>query len=639
MGLEPKRYVIGTAGHIDHGKTMLTRVLTGVNTDRLKEEQERNISIEPGFAPLTLPSGLTVSIIDVPGHEKLIRQMVAGVAGIDFVLLVVAADEGVMPQTREHLSILDLLGVKNGLLLLSKIDRADPDLLPIIEEDLRGLTRGTFLEGAPLLRISSATGEGIDHLLQVLDEKLPCIEQRKSEAPFRLPVDRSFIVKGAGTVVTGTVQSGSTGPGEELEVLPGGKRVKVRQAQVHSQTVPIVQAGQRAALNLSGINREEVFRGQTVVQPGIWSTSRRIDIRAVSLPELDFSLRQRSLVTLMIGTSEVFAELILYDRKEWKPGEEIYASLVLREPVVAAHGERFILRRPTPATTIGGGEVAEAAALKRKISPASAEEIRQVWVGGLTARILRALDRTLLLTFREIQSVSGEGEATLHAELKALEEAGRILPVASGFASVNTLTRIGEEMTDWLISYHREHPMIPGVPKAEWSARFLPDLDTKEVNTLLAMWEKQRMLIQRGEYISLHSFTPDLPARWKPAVAQVMNRLQREGWTPTEWETLLQEAGIPAKPGEDIRGYLIREATLVPLTEKLLMHREAYDRAVDLAAKTIRREGSLSMQLAKECFGLSRKYLVPLLELMDKKGITRRVGDKRILIQEEKASR
>lgn len=444
MGLEPKRYVIGTAGHIDHGKTMLTRVLTGVNTDRLKEEQERNISIEPGFAPLTLPSGLTVSIIDVPGHEKLIRQMVAGVAGIDFVLLVVAADEGVMPQTREHLSILDLLGVKNGLLLLSKIDRADPDLLPIIEEDLRGLTRGTFLEGAPLLRISSATGEGIDHLLQVLDEKLPCIEQRKSEAPFRLPVDRSFIVKGAGTVVTGTVQSGSTGPGEELEVLPGGKRVKVRQAQVHSQTVPIVQAGQRAALNLSGINREEVFRGQTVVQPGIWSTSRRIDIRAVSLPELDFSLRQRSLVTLMIGTSEVFAELILYDRKEWGPGEEIYASLVLREPVVAAHGERFILRRPTPATTIGGGEVAEAAALKRKISPASAEEIRQVWVGGLTARILRALDRTLLLTFREIQSVSGEGEATLHAELKALEEAGRILPVASGFASVNTLTGSGK---------------------------------------------------------------------------------------------------------------------------------------------------------------------------------------------------
>lgn len=638
MGLEPKRYVIGTAGHIDHGKTMLTRVLTGVNTDRLKEEQKRNISIEPGFAPLTLPSGLTVSIIDVPGHEKLIRQMVAGVVGIDFVLLVVAADEGVMPQTREHLSILDLLGLKNGLLLLNKIDQADPDLLPIIEEDLLELARGTFLEGAPILHISSVTGEGIDQLLQVLDQKLPHIEQRKSEAPFRLPVDRSFIVKGAGTVVTGTVQSGSTGPGEVLELLPGGKRVKVRQTQVHSQTVPMVQAGQRAALNLTGVDREEVFRGQTVVQPGIWSTSRRIDIRAVSLPDLDFSLRQRSLVTLMIGTSEVFAELILYDRKEWKPGEEIYASLVLREPVVAGHGDRFILRRPTPSATIGGGEVAEPAAVKRKIHPSSAREIRQTFVGGLSVRILRELDQALLLTFRELQSLSGEGEATLCAELEALKEVDRILPVASGFAAVDTLTRIEEEMRIWLTSYHQEHPMLPGVPKAEWAARFLPDLGTKEVNILLEMWEERRILNQKGEYIALHSFTPDLPDQWKPAVNQVVNRLQKEGWTPTEWETLLQEAKIPAKFGEDIRGFLVREAILVPLTKKLLMHREAYDRAVELAAKTIRREGSLTMQQAKECFGLSRKYLVPLLELMDKKGITRRVGDKRILIQEDKAS-
>lgn len=638
MGLEAKRYVIGTAGHIDHGKTRLTQALTGVNTDRLKEEQERKISIEPGFAPLTLPSGMTVSIIDIPGHEKLIRQMVAGVTGIDFVLLVVAADEGVMPQTQEHLAILDLLGVKNGLLLLSKIDQADPELLPIIEEDLRELTRNTFLEGAPLLRISSTTGEGIDRLLQVLDAKLPGIEQRKSEAPFRLPVDRSFMIQGAGTVVTGTVQSGSTGPGEELEVLPGGKRVKVRQAQIHSQSVPRVAAGQRAALNLSGIHRGEVSRGQTVGQPGIWSPSHRIDIRACSLPDLGFSLRQRCQITLMIGTSEVFAKLILYDRKEWKPGEEIYASLVLREPVVAAHGDRFILRRPSPPTTIGGGEVAEAVAIKRKISPAAAEQIRQIWQGGLSARILRALDRTLLLTFREIQSISGEGDVALHRELKALEKAGQILPVASGFVSASTLVRVEKEMKDWLTSYHQEHPMWPGVPKAEWSARFLPTLDPPEVNILLARWERQRLLNQQDEYIALPSFTPNLPEQWKAAAAQVVHRLHQEGWTPTEWETLFAEAGIPATSREDIRGYLIRKEIVVPLTEKLLMHRKAYDSAVNLTIQTIHREGSLSMQQAKECFGLSRKYLIPLLEWMDKKGITRRVGDQRILIPEDQAS-
>ncbi|MGB0089395.1 MAG: selenocysteine-specific translation elongation factor, partial [Planifilum fulgidum] len=384
-------YVLGTAGHIDHGKTALTKALTGVDTDRLKEEKERRISIEPGFAPFRLPSGQKVSIVDVPGHERFIRQMVSGVAGIDLVLLVVAADEGVMPQTREHLHIIELLNIRTGVIVLTKMDVADPELIPLIEEDLRMLTKNTALEGAPICRVSARTGEGLDELVQTLDRLVSSLPPRQSEAPFRLPIDRVFTIRGAGTVVTGTVQSGSARTGDELEILPGNLRVRVRQIQVHGETVPRATAGQRAAFNLSAADADRLYRGQTLTEAGAWSVTDRLDARVKSLPDLDFTLKHRALLKLLIGTAETMAELILYDRKEWEPGEDTFVTLRLREPVVAGRGDRFILRRPSPAATIGGGEVIDPYPPKHKIRPESALWIAQRLSAGLEDRILEAL--------------------------------------------------------------------------------------------------------------------------------------------------------------------------------------------------------------------------------------------------------
>ena len=341
-------YVLGTAGHIDHGKTALTKALTGIDTDRLKEEKERRISIEPGFAPLQLPSGYRVSIVDVPGHERFIRQMVSGVAGIDLALLVVAADEGVMPQTREHLQIIEMLKIPRGLIVLTKMDVADVELLPLIEEDLRQLTKDTVLEGAPICRVSARTGEGLDSLVQTLDRLVKALPPRPAAGAFRLPIDRVFTIRGAGTVVTGTVQSGSTRAGDELEILPGNLRVRVRQLQVHGEAVSQVHAGQRAALNLTLVDPGHLYRGQTLTESGAWSVTERLDVRVESLPDLNFTLKQRAPLKLLIGTAETMAELILYDRKEWGPGEKAFVTLRLREPVVAGRGDRFILRRPSP---------------------------------------------------------------------------------------------------------------------------------------------------------------------------------------------------------------------------------------------------------------------------------------------------
>ncbi|WP_141201673.1 selenocysteine-specific translation elongation factor [Paludifilum halophilum] len=630
-----QNYILGTAGHIDHGKTMLTQALTGVDTDRLTEEKKRSISIEPGFAPLKLPSGLQASVIDVPGHERFIRQMVSGVAGIDYVLLVVAADDGVMPQTREHLSILNLLGVKAGLVVLTKIDRADPELLPLIEEDIRETTHGTFLEDAPILSVSSTTGQGIETLKTEIDHRIPRLPPRRDHGPFRLPVDRSFTVKGAGTVVTGTVHSGKAGVSSELIILPSEMKVKVRQAQVHGQTVDVVHAGQRAALNLTMSDKAFPSRGQTLVQEGAWKATRRMDIRAVSLPQLTFSLKQRSTVKVLIGTAEVLADLILYDRKEWAAGEEIYASLHLWKPVVAGRDDRFILRRPTPIATIGGGEVVTPYAAKHKVHPNAAEAIRRRATADLPERILDSLEtENLLQTAVELARSLGESEADLFTELKKLVEEKRAVRFDDSYASKAALEQKEKLFQESLEKYHREHSMRPGLPKAEWGSRFLPRQSAKQISLLLDYWEERHVLRREEDTVALVAHRPSIPDPWADKVETMVQQIAGEGLTPSEWEKHLKEADLPESIREDLRLYLIRTGDLIPLTDHLLVHRIPFDKAVEKVEAWIRERGSLAMQEAKQLFSLSRKYLVPLLETMDNRGITRRRNNERVLASE-----
>lgn len=625
-------YVLGTAGHIDHGKTALTKALTGVDTDRLKEEKERRISIEPGFAPFRLPSGQKVSIVDVPGHERFIRQMVSGVAGIDLVLLVVAADEGVMPQTREHLHIIELLNIRTGVIVLTKMDVADPELIPLIEEDLRMLTKNTALEGAPICRVSARTGEGLDELVQTLDRLVSSLPPRQSEAPFCLPIDRVFTIRGAGTVVTGTVQSGSARTGDELEILPGNLRVRVRQIQVHGETVPRATAGQRAAFNLSAADADRLYRGQTLTEAGAWSVTDRLDARVKSLPDLDFTLKHRALLKLLIGTAETMAELILYDRKEWEPGEDTFVTLRLREPVVAGRGDRFILRRPSPAATIGGGEVIDPYPPKHKIRPESALWIAQRLSAGLEDRILEALKDRLFMSPSELARHLTEPEKAVSGALNNMEKEGRVVSFFDRVASTRHLQERENRVIQWLDRYHREYPMREGAPKAEVISRLLEGITAREASRLMDFWSERGSLRQDGENLSLPSFTPHIPDRWSEKANRLLGRLKEEGISPPNWKALLEEAGIPPEVGKELRPYWIREGTVIPLTDEILLHHDAFSAAVEQVVEAIRREGPQSISDLRKRLPVSRKYLIPLLETMDQRGITRRRGDVRELV-------
>ncbi|QKG84899.1 selenocysteine-specific translation elongation factor [Kroppenstedtia pulmonis] len=625
-------FTLGTAGHIDHGKTTLTRALTGVDTDSLKEEKERNISIEPGFAPLQLPSGLHTSIVDVPGHERFIRQMVSGVAGIDFVLFVIAADDGVMPQTREHLAILDLLGLKAGLIVLSKIDQADPELLPLIEEDIREIMSHTFLEGAPVLKVSSKTGEGIESLRQELDRSLSLLSPRKSKAPFRFPIDRVFTVDGAGTVTTGTIQSGSISAGDTMVLLPTNHKVKVRQLQVHHKTVDTAYAGQRVALNLTHIRKEEISRGQTLAGENTWTTTQRMDIQASLLPDLSFSLKQRHLVTLMIGTSEVSADLILYDRKEWTPGDKIFASLRLHQPVVAARGDRFILRRPTPSATVGGGWVIVPDAKPHKINPATAELI-QTWMNAsLAERILEKLSsQDLLQTPDTLARSLQEPETDIRNELEILHQKEKVIQLNAFYASRSVMELNEISIQDRLKDFHRSFPLRPGMSKAEWASRYFPQLPTRTGKLLLDYWEQRGLLRQTEEMVSLFTFRPSVPAPWQDAVEKVIQQIAKDALTPSDWSHYFGKSSIPQDLEDDLYTFLIRQKHLIPLTDTLLVHFSVFQDAVYKVKSFLNQQKTMTMQDAKTLFPLSRKYLVPLLEQMDEQGITKRLDNKRIL--------
>ena len=395
-------YTIGIAGHIDHGKTTLTKALTGQNTDRLKEEIERNISIEPGFASFPLSNGSTVSIIDVPGHERFIRQMVAGVAGIDMVIMVIAADEGVMPQTKEHLNILQLLGVTKGVIALTKIDMADQDLIQLVEEQIEEETRGTFLEGAPVVQVDSISGKGIEELKRSIEHRWPICLPGRRQVLLVSPIDRVFSKKGFGTIVTGTLYQGRLRIGDELILLPNNQKVKVRQLQVHGETRQEAFAGQRVAVNLAGVDKEQIERGHVLATPGSIKSTQRLDVEITLLDELDFNLKQRGPIRLHLATSDVLGRIIFFDRNECLPGETCLAQLELEEPVAALFEDRFVLRRPTPMTTIGGGIVIDPYAPKHRFGPQTIELISSKKEKDVGSRAAYLLNQTAILTLDQL---------------------------------------------------------------------------------------------------------------------------------------------------------------------------------------------------------------------------------------------
>lgn len=622
-------FTIGMAGHIDHGKTSLTKALTGVNTDRLKEEKERNISIELGFAPFIMDDGLQVSIIDVPGHERFIRQMIAGVAGIDMVILVIAADEGIMPQTKEHLEIISLLGIKNGLTAITKIDQTDKELLEIVMEDVKEHLGHTFLRHAPILCVDSLSKNGIPELKAAIREELMRIKKKERKASFRLPIDQVFTVKGQGTVVRGTIYDGEVRQGERLRLLPQNKEVRVRQIQVHHNQTEKAVAGQRTAINIGGLSYDEVSRGDVLAADQYYSVTDRIDVVFFPLKDIQYSIRQRQPVKLYVGTSEVMGKIIFFDRNEINQNEkeEILCQIQLQEKIVVTRGDRFIIRKPTPVETVGGGWIIEPNGKKYRFGKSTIEQLSLKKEGKAIDRIRSLLKEKMVLTYSELL----KGASIFEKELNEAKEL--LLEMENG---VFTLDSIFGEVKDNVIhsvkTFHQRYPMRAGMDKAEVISELKQQFPAPLIEYAVKTLDAEKRIKIENQYVSLIYASPALPLKWKSKLENAQQELIHQGIEVEKFGVLLKKHGIPEAIQKEFYHYLLLTNKAFILQDDMLISKEAVNQArIKLEADTNLEE--FTLQMARESLPVTRKYLVPLLELFDRLGYTKRTDNTRKWMQ------
>jgi selenocysteine-specific elongation factor len=617
--------IFGTAGHIDHGKTTLVRALTGQDTDRLPEEKARGISIDLGFAHMTLPSGRRAAFVDVPGHERFIRNMVAGVHGMDAVLLVVAADEGVMPQTREHLAILTLLGVERGLTVLTKIDAVEADWLDLVESDTREVLAGTFLAEAPIVRVSAPHGTGLSELVGALDRLADSVPPRDVRGFPRLPIDRVFTVRGFGTVVTGTLTSGELTVDQAVSVLPEAIGTRVRGLEVHGARVERAQAGQRVAVNLGGVERSLIHRGQVVAVPGTLPVATVAAVRLQLLPDAP-PLKHRARVHTHSGTQEVLARVYFYDREELKAGDTAWAELRWEEPVVLLRGDRVLLRSYSPVTTIGGATVSEVGVHHRRREPDLLERLDRALTSGPVEHAIEQLARKSAPTpLAEVAREVGLNDAALREALAARDEVlvwdGRWL------LHREVRERMAEQIRQALARFHEAHPLRPGLPRESLKS-VLPGWDARAVAWLLQDLED---IVVRADTVALRAFQVALTPEDERRRDALLQAVEAAGLKPPEMSGLLPTVGADDDRGRDLVQWLVARGELVRIDEDLYVTRAAFDRAVETVRSALAAEGALGMSALREVLGTTRKYAVPLLERMDEARITRRMGDTRVL--------
>lgn len=622
-------FTIGMAGHIDHGKTTLTKALTNVDTDRLKEEKERGISIELGYAPLQTENGAHVSIVDVPGHERFIRQMIAGVAGIDLVVLVVAADEGVMPQTEEHLEILQFLGIEHCIVAITKIDRVDEEMLELVEEDIRDRLDGTIFDGAPYVLVDSISGKGIEELKQTIFDKLKNVEFRDAYGSFRLPIDQVFTVQGQGTVVRGTIYEGVVQKGSQLTVLPKGQKVKARQIQVHHEEQELARAGQRTAINLGGIDKEEVSRGDVLVASDHFLVTDTIDV-ALQLINENFSpIKQRAPVKVHVGTSEVMGKIVFFDRNELeRTDEEVLCQIRLDEEVVVRRGDRFIVRRPTPVETLGGGWVIQPKGGKYRFGAETIQMLRDLKEGTPDDLVVDVLVKQLVLDEKQLIQQTSLDEEALKATLeKGIEEA-EILEVSPGkYSLAKTYIKLKDEIEDRLQTYHEEFPMRIGMSKAELVQTFSSAYPKSFIEYTLGALANDNIVRKADQFIALGIFEPHLPKKWQTRMEGIIAALEKDSLQPKKWGDYTEGTPIPKGELSELFAYLLHTKQVYRFMEDTVIHHSALNQAITkLHAET---EVEFDLKEAKDSLGLSRKYLIPFLELLDQLNRTTRAEDKR----------
>lgn len=624
--------IIGTAGHVDHGKTCLVRALTGIDTDRLKEEKKRGITIELGFAYLDLPNGELAGIIDVPGHEKFIKNMLAGAGGIDIAMLIVAADEGVMPQTVEHLEILTLLGIPRGIVAVTKTDSVDEELCQLVEEDVRELTFGTFLEEAPIVRTSAYTGQGLEELRRELYKLAADAGQKKVQEPFRLPIDRIFTMKGFGTVVTGTLIEGCLKAKEDAMLYPSKELVKIRSIQVHGQEASKAFAGQRVAVNLAGKRKEELSRGQVLALPESMETTMMADVRLKIVKGAAHTVKNGSRVHLYHGSRELLCKVILMEEEILEPGQEGYAQLRMEEETVLKTGDRFVIRFYSPMETIGGGVVIDACPRKHKRGRADVLEAMQVKERGTVGE---RLEQWILeygfecIPVKTLVRRAGLDRSRAANELRALKEAGRVVNIAGEiWFHERYLETLGKNLTGYLDTFHREFPLKEGMSLEEARSRLhLPPGASDGVLGYLA--DRKLIKIDEGK-VSNYRFRVIRHTDDKALFKQINAQYMKAGFQPPSTEDL-KAAFASEKRFTHVFSSMIAQKTLVRLDEKHFLHKEYYEKAWSGLVRLAEEKGQIVLGEYRDYLGISRKHAVSLLESFDRSGITRKTGDIRIL--------
>ena len=637
-----KHIVIGTAGHIDHGKSCLTNALTEASADRrhidrLKEERQRGITIELGFAEFILPNGQIASIVDVPGHEKLIRQMLMGAAGMDMVLLVVAADEGVMPQTKEHLEILSLLGLKHGIVVLTKIDLVDEEWIEMVKEDLTEQLQGSFLENAPIMPVSAYSGQGIPELKDKILEIVKGIEEHSSDKPFRLPVDRVFSIKGFGTIVTGTLMDGDLAVGENVTIYPQGLQSKVREIQHHEVKQERVSPGMRTAVNLTGIDKNDIARGCTVAKPGSMWLSNRIAVRLQLTADSPFSVKNASRVHFYQGTQELVGKVRLLDANILNPGEEGYALIMFAEPLTARNLDTFIIRFFSPMVTIGGGQILDmdSPRLKRN-DPKVLDRLNRL-AGEPLDRILQLVEDAGygLVQEKTLANESGLSGKAVHRALNELLKAEKILVISNGYVTRNCLDRVWLEIEQLLRNFHEEQSLAEGMHLGELRERVFP-ASPKAADAFFDYFEEQEKLRRSGSFAALAEFQSAFSPE-QVAMQEELEKLYTEmGIEPlTNAEVAAQFEKKP-KLFKQVQARMLQDGILMTLNPNVTVSTKAYQKAYDKLMEMFSNSDRITLAEYRTELGVSRKFALFFLDYFDAQKITKMVGDSRILVQKPK---
>jgi selenocysteine-specific elongation factor len=620
-----RHIILGTAGHIDHGKSSLVKALTGIDPDRLKEEKERGITIDIGFADLPFPdSGVTVGIVDVPGHEKLIRNMLAGAGGIDMVLLVIAADEGVMPQSREHLAICNMLKIQSGLVALTKSDIVEKEWLQLVQDEVRDFVKGTFLESSPIIAVSSKTGENLDLLKKEIKEMALKISPKTSGGLFRLPIDRVFTLKGFGTVITGTAVSGRVSVDDPVEILPSDIKTKVRGLHSHGKAIQTAFAGQRVAINLQGVEKEDLKRGDVAVTPSRFQPTKAIDAFLELLPGVPV-LKNKSLVHFYAGTSETVARVVLYERDELKAGENAYCQLRLKDAVIATSGDRYIIRRFSPLETLGGGEILDPSPARRRRKD-GISDLATLYGGTIEEKLSLKIEKAgpAGMTVHSLEGWINAEPRTIAASIERLLKEGAILRFEDILLHRQPALNIQGGILELLKTFHKNNPLKPGMAKEE--VRNNLKIDPRLFNFLLSGLRNvvvERDLLRRADFkIALSSSEEEHRTK-------IIEMLESGGFQPPMKEEISTALKIDNRRMTDILGILSKEGLIVRISDSLYLSSVVYEKMMKLLRDFFSGKTEMTVAEFRDLLNTSRKYALPFLEYLDSRKITIRTGDVR----------